>query len=135
MTASHPHWTFDHNACDDVLHLIDHVARAVDGDVGRIELVSAQPNRSYLIVEDHSEQREVIVPAGSVACQEADGAVRLRLTMRQLALAPMFEPERRNERDYFDMLGDYFSPLLTARGLVASSSLAVSRRSNFGSAA
>jgi hypothetical protein len=112
MTAGLDHWTFDAGVHGDVLHLIDHVARAVDGEVGQIELVSAQPNRGYLLVEDRVDAREVIVPAGSIAGQESDGAVKLRLTRQQIAAAPVFESARRNEREYFEMLAAYFSPLL-----------------------
>ena len=112
MTCGLDHWSFDAASCTDVLHLVDHVARAVDGEVGPIELVSAQPNRGYLLVGDRIDTREVIVPAGSIAGQEPDGAVRLSLTREQIAAAPRFESARRNDREYFEMLAEYFSPLL-----------------------
>ena len=115
MTASLDDWTFDAGACTDALHLVVHLARAVDGDVGPIELVSAQPNRAYLLVEDHVDEREVILPAGSIAAQEPDGGVKLWLTREQIAAAPAFESARRNEREYFEMLAAYFSPLLAER--------------------
>ena len=112
MTSGLDHWTFDADARTDVLHLVDHVARAVDGEVGPIELVSAQPNRGYLLVGDATDTREVIVPAGSIAGQEPDGAVRLALTREQIARAPRFEAARRNDREYFEMLADYFASIL-----------------------
>jgi hypothetical protein len=115
MTAGLDHWTFGAGACPDVLHWIDHVARAVDGDVGQIELVSAQPNRAYLLVDDRVDSREVILPAGSIQHQEPDGAVKLSLTRQQIAAAPDFDSARRNEREYFEMLAEYFAPLLSRR--------------------
>jgi hypothetical protein len=115
MISGLDHWTFDAGACPDVLHWIDRVARAVDGDVGQIELVSAQPHRAYLLVDDHIDSREVILPAGAIAHEDPDGAVKLSLTKRQIAAAPEFESARRNEREYFEMLAAYFAPLLNPR--------------------
>jgi hypothetical protein len=117
MTTGKLDWTFDAGARTDVLHLIDHPARAVDGDVGSVVLVSAQPNRSYLLVAESTLDRHVIVPAGSIASMGSDGAINLCLTQEQIAAAPAFESARRNERDYFDVLAAYFAPLLAgARG-------------------
>ena len=112
MTAVLRDWTFDARACTDVLHWIDHPARAVDGDLGPIVLVSAQPNRGYLLVGDRIHDRRVIVPAGSIANLDPDGGVKLRLTREQIEAAPAFECARRNEREYFDMLARYFAPML-----------------------
>src|SRR5687767_4899273 len=112
MTSIGHTWEFDAGTYTDVLHFVDHVVRAQDGEIGSIELVSAQPNRGYLLVDDTVDAREVIIPAGSIAGVEPDGAITLCLTREQIAAAPAFDSMRRNERRYFEMLAEYFSPIL-----------------------
>jgi hypothetical protein len=114
MTSGHSVWTFDASFDAEVLHLVDHMARAVDGDLGQIAHVSIQPNRGYIILSQVAGDNPRILPAGSVASHEPDGAVRLSLTTTQVAQAPEYDADRRNERDYYDMLAAYFEPLLVS---------------------
>lgn len=118
MTSGHCVWNFDSTvAADvqhvDVLHMVDHTAHAADGDVGPIVCVSAQPNRSYILVEEAVEG-PVIVPARSIVGHGPDGAVNLALTTDQIRAAPRFDASRRNEREYYELLGEYFAPLLAS---------------------
>ena len=123
MTAADNVWTFDASVDTDPFHvgvmrMVDHTAHAVDGDVGPIVCVSAQPNRSYILVDENAVDA-VIVPARSVVGHGPDGAVNLTLTTKQIAAAPRFDAERCNDREYYELLGEYFAPLLASSATVA----------------
>lgn len=115
MTSGRNVWTFDVDPHEDVLHMVDHRARAVDGELGRIVGVSAQPNRGYILVGDALDDGEVILPAGAVRGHHPDGSVAVALTTDQVVNAPVFDAERRNDREYYEMLTVYFESVTTSR--------------------
>ena len=84
----------------------------------------------------HSVKAEdaVLVPAGSMVSHGPDGAVNLELTTDQIAAAPRFDAARRIEREYYELLSEYFAPLLECSGTVPTA-LGGSPRSRAGRAA
>ena len=86
---------------------------ALDGSIGKIDTVSNETGRSYIIVDTGPWifGKKVMLPAGVIQrIDEADEKVWVNRTKDQIKNAPEYDDSIASDSGYHDELGTYYGP-------------------------
>jgi hypothetical protein len=107
-------WTFRTEPSLTGAELVGFSIEATDGGIGKIDEGTEEMGRTHLIVDTGPWifGKKVMIPAGVVERVDLDTeTVFVKCSKEQIKSAPEFVPESRDDEEYRDRLGGYYSGL------------------------
>jgi len=108
-------WTYNTDLKAQERSWVGYNVHATDGDIGKIDEMSAKTSRGSLVVDTgfwiFGKKR--LIPAASVrSVDHQNKIVRVSLTKDQIKNAPDYDQMRREQDDYLEEYGNYYGRYL-----------------------